>query len=149
MDQNMSMFLAPWGLALGCSLIAASLLFFFGVEFLKSRPQAIMAMAGGLAIIFLTELAIIADSGASFFQAQKIDVAKCYAEGEGAFPAEKANNDNAAGHYILGCVAKLGYEWSPDHAKCRDFLVPMNAYCYLPNSMIGRAVTQFQLLFEQ
>jgi len=150
MDHNMTMLLVPWGLIFGCTLVAGGglyLLFDFRYV-LQSKLQAIAALVVGLAMIFVTELGIVAYNGASFFLAQKEYVSKCYAAGEAAFPAERATKDNAAGAYISECVGKLGYEWSPDHWKCKDFLVPMNAYCYLPTDPLGRAVTRFQLLLE-
>jgi hypothetical protein len=148
MDHNMTMLLVPWGLILGSALVAGGGLYLFGIEFLETKFQAITALVVGLLLIFTTEVAIVAYNGANFFLAQKELVSKCYAEGEAAFPAERATKDNAAGTYISECVRKLGYEWSPDHWKCQDFLMPMNAYCYLPTDLIGRAVTRFQLLLE-
>lgn len=144
----MTMLLVPWALILGCSLVAGGGLYLLGIEFLKTKLQAVAALVSGLSIIFVTEIAIVAYNGANFFLAQKEYVSKCYAEGEASFPAERATKDNAAGKYISECVARLGYEWSPDHWKCRDFLVPMNAYCYLPTDPLGRIVTRIQLLIE-
>lgn len=148
MDQNLSMFLAPWGLALACGLMAVGGLSLFGIDFLKTRSQAIAALVAGVFVLAATELLMIADSGAYFFQAQKIQVSQCYIEGEGAFPAERASKDNDAGRYIKTCVTKLGYEWDPAHQRCKEFEVPMNAHCYLPTGLVSRAVTKFQLLFE-
>jgi hypothetical protein len=147
-DQNMSMFLAPWGLAAACGLLAAGGLSLFGIQFLKTKAQTIAALVGGVMFLVATELMMIADSGAYFFQAQKIQVSQCYMEGEGAFPAERASKDNDAGRYIKACVTKLGYEWEPGHQRCKEFEVPMNAHCYLPTGLVSRAITKFQLLFE-
>lgn len=149
MDHRMTMLLVPWGLLLGSALTAGGGLYLFlDVRFLKTRAQAITALVAGLSLIFVTEVAIVAYNGATFFLAQKEYVSKCYAEGEAAFPAERATKDNAAGLAISECVTKLGYEWVPDHPKCQNFMVPMNSYCYLPANPFSRAVTKLQLLFE-
>lgn len=148
MDHRMTMLLVPWSLLLGCALVAGGGLYFIGIDFLKTKLQAIAALVTGLLLLFVTELGIVAYNGASFFLAQKDDMSKCYAEGEAAYPAERATKDNAAGAYISECMRKLGYEWAPDHWKCHDLPVPMNAYCYLPTDLMGRAVTRFQLLLE-
>lgn len=149
MDHRMTMLVVPWALIIGCALVAGGGLYlFFDARFLKSKFQAITALVSGLLIIFLTELSIVAYNGASFFLAQKEYVSKCYAEGEAAFAAERATKDNAAGVRIFECVSKLGYEWSLDHRKCRDYPVPMNAYCWLPMDPLNRIVTRFQLLVE-
>lgn len=148
MDQNMSMMLGPWGLIIGCGLMTVSGLSLIGIHFFKTRLQAIAAFCAGLVLLGAVELSFMADSGAYFFQKQKIEVAECYAEGEGAFPAAKATKDNEAGLYIGECISKIGYEWIPDHHKCQEYLMPMNAYCYLPTGSISRAVTRIQTSFE-
>jgi hypothetical protein len=149
MDQNMSMLAGPVVLLTGCALMALGGLSFFGVDFFKSKTRAIAALVGGLVLVVMMEIAFMADSGGFFFQAQKIYVSQCYIEGETVHPEAKATKDNAAGQYISQCVSKIGYEWSPEHYKCREYLVPMNAFCYLPTDPISRAVTKVQLLFEQ
>lgn len=148
MDHHMTMLVVPWALILGCSLVAGGGLYLLGIRFLQSLFQAIAALVVGFFILFVTEMAIVAYNSASFFLAQKDDVSKCYAKGEAAFPAERASADNAAGRYISDCMAELGYEWSPGHWKCQDFMAPMNAYCYLPTNLLGRVVTRIQLLLD-
>jgi hypothetical protein len=150
MDHRMTMLVVPWALIIGCALVAGGGLYLvFDAQFLlKTRLQAIAALVSGLLIIFVTELSIVAYNGASFFLAQKEYVSKCYAEGEAAFPAERATTDNAAGAKISECVRQLGYEWSPGHWKCRDFEAPMNAYCWLPTEPFNRIVTRVQLFME-
>lgn len=149
MDQNMSMLAGPVVLLTGCALMAFGGLSLFGIRFFKSTSLAVAALVGGLVLVVLMEIAFMADSGGFFFQAQKIYVSKCYVEGETAFPAERAKMGNAAGNHVAECVTKLGYEWSPERQKCQEYLVPMNAFCYLPTEPINRAVTSIQLLFEQ
>lgn len=148
MDQNMSMLAGPVVLLAGCALVAGGVLYFLDIHFLQTRLQAIGALVTGLLLVGLMVIAFMADSGGFFFQAQKIYVSQCYIDGERAHPEARATEDNAAGRYISECVRKIGYEWAPDHHKCREFLVPMNAYCYLPTNPLGRAVTNIQLLFE-
>ncbi len=150
MDHRMTMLLVPWGLLIGCALVAGGGLYlFFDARYvLQSKLQAIAALVVGLLIIFVTEVSIVAYNGAAFFLAQKEYVSKCYAEGEAAFPAERATKDNAAGAQVFECVRKLGYEWTPDHWKCRTLVIPMNAYCWLPTNPFSRAVTRVQLLLE-
>jgi len=149
MDQNMSMLAGPVLLLAGCALMAFGGLTLVGFHFFKTTTQAVAALVAGLVLVVVTEIAFMAESGGFFFQAQKIYVSKCYIEGESAFPAERAKTDNAAGKHIAECVTNLGYEWSPDHRKCQEYLVPMNAFCYLPTEPLNRAVTRIQLLFEQ
>lgn len=148
MDQNMSMFLAPWGLALGCALVAVSGLYLFDVRFLRSKLEATAAFLCGVFIICMAELGVIADSGAYFFQGQKMYVANCYAEGETAHPGQRASRDNEAGRHVEECLTRLGYDWSPEHEKCRNFMVPTNAFCYMPSGLVSRWVTRFQMMFE-
>lgn len=148
MDQNISTLLGPVLIIVGSGLLAGGMLYFAGIQYFQSTLQAVAALVGGVVLIGVTTVAFMADNGGFFFQAQKIYVSQCYIDGESAHPEARATSDNAAGRYIAGCIAKLGYEWSPAHTKCRDFLVPMNAFCYLPTNPFSRAVTKVQLSFE-
>ncbi len=148
MDQNISTLLGPVLIIVGSGLLAGGLLYFAGIQYLRSTLEAVAALVGGVVLVGITVIAFMADNGGFFFQAQKIYVSQCYLDGETAHPEARATNDNAAGRFISECITKLGYEWSPDHTKCRNFLVPMNAFCYLPTNPFSRAVTKAQLLFE-
>lgn len=148
MDQNISTLIGPVLLIVGCALLTGGMLYFAGIQYFHSTLQAVAALVGGVVLVGITTVAFMADNGGFFFQAQKIYVSQCYIDGESAHPEARATNDNAAGRYISECVTKLGYEWFPEHRKCQDYLVPMNAFCYLPANPFSRAVTKVQLLFE-
>lgn len=58
MDQNMSMMLAPWGLIIGCALMASSGLSLLDIHFFKTKVQTIAAFCGGLLLVGLVEVSI-------------------------------------------------------------------------------------------
>jgi hypothetical protein len=45
-------------------------------------------------------------------------------------------------------LSKEGYEWSPEHRRCKEAPLAMNEYCYLPTAFFSRLITETQLLFE-
>jgi hypothetical protein len=149
MDQNLTMLAGPVMLIVGCGLMAFGALSLFGFDFFKTKSGGIAALVAGFLLVMVMEIAFMADSGGFFFQAQKIFVSQCYIEGETNHPEVRATADNAAGYYIRECITKNGYEWAPEHRKCKEYSVPMNAFCYLPKDPLSRMVTKIQLLFEQ
>ena len=77
---------APLTVVLGAGLFAAGILSFFGIHFFKSKTPERVALAGGLALIVLTEI-IFATSGLStrFLNGQRNDLLECRMETESAF----------------------------------------------------------------
>jgi hypothetical protein len=148
MDQDISVFVAPWALILGGGLIATAGLTFFNHHFYRTKLQAAFAFAGGVAILGMLEILFVSSSGA-FFQRQKVVVSECELEGETAFPEQRAVRDSSdIRKAIVGCMSKAGYEWASDHYNCRKAPVAMNAYCYIPTALFNRAITNIQLKFE-
>ncbi|MGH6936432.1 MAG: hypothetical protein ACRED2_09675, partial [Methylocella sp.] len=74
MDQNLTIFLAPFLIIVGGGLIAFGGLTLFGLDlFFKTRTQAIVAICAGLVILGVLEIRFYASS-ASFFENQKVVV---------------------------------------------------------------------------
>lgn len=148
MNQDLSVFITPLALVVGCALIAAGGLFFVDVQFVRSRLQAIAALVGGFLIIGLLEI-LLAGSSVSFFKAQQVQTSICELEGESAHPEARLGGDAPIiREHILACMQGAGYEWSPSHRNCKDAPLATNPYCYLPAGGFDRAVTAFQLKFE-
>jgi hypothetical protein len=87
-------------------------------------------------------------SGASFFENQKVAVSYCHVEAEKANPGQRGTQSAAINKSIAACLSKEGYEWSPEHRRCKEAPLAMNEYCYLPTSLFSRLITETQLLFE-
>jgi hypothetical protein len=148
MNQDLSVFITPFALVIGCALIAAGGLYFIDIQFLRSRAQAIAALVVGFAIIGALEV-VLAGSSVSFFKAQQAQTSTCELEGESAHPEARFGGDaNVIHKHILGCMQEAGYEWSPGHRNCNDAPLATNPFCYLPAGGFDRAVTAFQLKFE-
>jgi hypothetical protein len=148
MNQDLSVFITPFALVIGCGLIAVGGLYFIDIKFLRSRIQAIAALVVGGFIIAALEV-VLAGSSVSFFKAQQVQTSVCELEGESAHPEARLGGDaNIIHKHILGCMQEAGYEWSPTHRNCKDAPVATNPYCYLPASGFDRTITAFQLRFE-
>ncbi|BBU62450.1 hypothetical protein MSC49_23850 [Methylosinus sp. C49] len=148
MNQDLSVFVTPFALVIGCALIAAGGLYFIEIQFLKSRLQAIAALVAGSLVLAALEV-VLAGSSVSFFKAQQVQTSACELEGESAHPEARLGVDvNVIHKHILGCMQEAGYEWAPAHRNCKDAPVATNAYCYLPATGFERAITAFQLRFE-
>ena len=87
-------------------------------------------------------------SGASFFENQKVVVGYCHVEAEKANPSQRGTQSDALNKSIAACLSKEGYEWSPDHRRCKEAPLAMNEYCYLPTAFFSRLITNVQLMFE-
>lgn len=149
MNEDIAAFLAPMTLLLGGGLASIGLLSFLKLHFFKTKFQGELALAAGLAFLFATEL-IFATTGQSarFLSGQKLDVTECELEGETALPDERHKDSKLLHDYIVGCMEKLDYEWTPEHAHCKEGPISTNPYCYLPTPRFARAITSFQMKFE-
>jgi hypothetical protein len=147
-DQDLTIFLAPIGIIVGGGLIALGGLFLFGYDFvLKTKSQAIGAMCAALVLLGALEIRFF-ESSASFFENQKVVVSYCHLVAEAANPGERGTQSDAINKSIAACLSKEGYEWSPEHRRCKEAPLAMNEYCYLPTAMFSRLITNTQLLFE-
>lgn len=149
MNEDIAAFLAPMTLLLGGGLVAIGLLSFLELHFFKTRYREKVALAAGLAFLFATEFIFVTSSeSARFLSGQKIDVTECELEGETTLPEERHKDSKVLHNYIVGCMTKLGYEWTTQHDHCKEGPISTNAYCYLPTRRFERAITAFQMKFE-
>jgi len=148
MDQNLTIFLAPFLIIVGGGLIAFGGLTLSGLDLLfKSKSQAIAGICAGLVLLGALEIRFFGSS-ASFFENQKVVVSYCHVVAESANPGQRGTQSDAINKSIAGCLAKEGYEWSPQHRRCKEAPLAMNEYCYLPTASFSRLITKMQLLFE-
>jgi hypothetical protein len=148
MDQNLTIFLAPILIIGGGGLVAFGGLTLFGLDLVfKTRTQAILGICAGLVLLGVMEIRFYA-SGASFFENQKVVVGYCHVEAEKANPSQRGTQSDALNKSIAACLSKEGYEWSPDHRRCKEAPLGMNEYCYRPTAFFSRLITNVQLLFE-
>lgn len=148
MNQDLSVFITPVALVIGCALIAAGGLYFIDIHFVRTRIQAIAALATGGLIIGVLEI-ILAGSSVSFFKAQQVQTSACELEGESAHPEARQGADaEIIRKHIIACMREAGYEWLPEHRNCKEAAVATNPYCYLPLGSFDRTITAFQLRFE-
>jgi hypothetical protein len=148
MDQNLTIFLAPFLIIVGGGLIAFGGLTLFGLDLLfKTKGQAILGICGGLVLLGALEIRFYA-SGASFLENQKVVVGYCHVEAEKANPGQRGTQSDTINKSIAACLSKEGYEWSPEHRRCKEAPLAMNEYCYLPTAFFSRLITKAQLLFE-
>ena len=148
MDQNLTIFLAPILIIGGGGLVAFGGLTLFGLDLVfKTRTQAILGICVGLVLLGVLEIRFYA-SGASFFENQKVVVGYCHVEAEKANPSQRGVQSDALNMSIAACLSKEGYEWSPEHRRCKEAPLAMNEYCYLPTAFLSRLITNVQLMFE-
>jgi hypothetical protein len=148
MNQDLSVFITPAALVIGCALIAGGGLYFIDIKFFTTRFKALTALAAGCLIIGLLEI-VLAGSSVSFFKAQQVQTSACELEGESAHPEERNSSSNPNIHkHIVACMKDSGYEWTTDHQHCKEATVATNPFCYLPLQAFDRTITRFQLQFE-
>jgi hypothetical protein len=148
MDQNLTIFLAPICIIVGGGLIAFGGLTLFGLDlFYKTKSQAILGICAGLVLLGVLEIRFYGSS-ASFFENQKVVVSYCHVVAEKANPGQRGTQSDALNKSIAACLSKEGYEWSPEHRRCKEAPLAMNEYCYLPTAFFNRLITETQLLFE-
>ena len=148
MDQNLTIFLAPILIIGGGGLVAFGGLTLFGLDLVfKTKSQAILGICAGLVILGALEIRFYASS-ASFFENQKVVVSYCHVVAETANPSQRGTQSDVINKSIAACLRKEGYEWSPEHRRCKEAPLAMNEYCYLPTAFFSRLITKVQLLFE-
>lgn len=150
MNEDGAAFIAPITLILGGGLLTfGALSLFFGTGLFKTKLRATAGIAAGLAFLVATE-ALFVTSGQSgrFFSGQKLDVTDCELEGETALPQERHKPSVVLHDYIVGCMEKLGYEWTTEHDHCKEAPLATNPFCYLPTRAFPRAIVRVQAKFE-
>lgn len=147
MNQNMLTFIAPLTLVLGAGLFSAGLLSLFDIHFFKSRFAGRAALAGGLALIALTEF-LFATTGGRFLNGQRNDLLECRLNAETALPNERRENSALIHEHILRCMEGFGYEWTTVEKRCREEPVSTNPFCYLPKRFFDRVATKIQMKLE-
>lgn len=145
----MATFVAPVTLLLGAGLFAAGALSFLDIHFFKTKFGERAALAGGLALIVVTEF-IFASSSMSmrFLNGQRSNVLECRLDAETALPDERNKNSPIIHDHIIRCMNGFGYEWTTGHSRCKEAPVATNPFCYLPMQFFDRVVTEFQMKFE-
>jgi hypothetical protein len=146
---EMIAFVAPAALVLGVALFAARVLSFLDIHFFATRLAERAALAGGLALIVLAEL-IFASSNMSmrFLNGQRSDVLECRLDAETALPEERHKDSPLMQNRVVECMKRFGYEWTPNHARCKEAAVTTNPFCYLPTRGFDRAVTELLMMLE-
>ncbi len=120
----------------------------FGLDlFYKTKSQAILGICAGLVLLGVLEIRFYGSS-ASFFENQKVVVSYCHVVVETTNPGQRGTQSDAINKSIAACLSKEGYEWSPEHRRCKEAPLAMNEYCYLPTAFFSRVITNVQLLFE-
>src|ERR1700736_6030089 len=148
MDQDLTIFLAPVFIIVGGGLVAFGGLTLFGLDLVfKTNSQAILGICAGFVLLGALDIRFFGSSS-SFFENQKVVVSYCHVVAETANPGQRGSQSDAINKSIAACLSKEGYEWSPEHRRCKEAPLAMNAYCYLPTTFFSRSITNFQLLFE-
>lgn len=149
MEQDFAAFFAPIAFLVGGVLLAVGVLSLFGAHFLSSVWRERIALALGLALIVVAEVAI-AFSGVSlrFFNGQRADVLQCRQEAETNFPLERHRDSPLINDDIIACMKRFRYEWAADHPRCREAPVATNPFCYLPMQPFDRWLTRLQMALE-
>lgn len=147
MNQDMITFVAPLTLVLGAGLFAAGLLSLFDIHFLKSRSAERAALAGGLALIALTEF-LFATMGTRFLNGQRSDLLECRLNAETALPHERRENSVIIHEHIVRCMNGFGYEWTTSRKRCQEEPIATNPFCYLPKRFFDRMATELQMELE-
>jgi len=149
MNEGAGVFFSPITLLLGGGLFTLGLLSVFGMNFFKSRYQAGVALAMGLAFLVATEAMFLTSSGGGrYFAAQSTDVTDCEYEAEQANPLERGKNSSVIPEEIRACMDRLGYDWTTEHPHCEEAKLATNSFCYLPKTRFSRAIVAWQMKFE-
>jgi hypothetical protein len=149
MNEGAGVFFSPLTLLLGGGLFALGLLSLAGLQFFKTRHQAVVALAMGLAFLLATEAMFLTSSGGGrYFAAQSADVTDCEYEAERANPLERGKNSSVIPGAIRACMDRLGYDWTTEHPHCEEAKLATNTFCYLPKMRFSRAIVAWQMKFE-
>ena len=149
MDGGIAPFFAPITLIIGGILLVVGLLSFLDLHFLKTKMRERVALAIGLAFMLATETMFATSSGSGrYFAGQKSDVTDCEFDVERRFAEERQTNKPLVQTEIVGCMDRLGYDWTTEHEHCQEARIATNVFCYLPKSSFSRALVKFQMKFE-
>jgi hypothetical protein len=147
-NGDIATFIAPFTLILGAGLFAAGALSFLDIHFFKTKFGETAALAGGLALIVLTEFIFVTSAmSARFLNGQRSDLLACRLDAETALPEERHKDGPVMHDHIVRCMDGFGYEWTIGHARCKKARLATNPFCYLPQRLFDRLVTQFQMEF--
>ena len=77
---------------------------------------------------------------------QAKEVAACQAEADHFYNGNGAVDvDNPRSHYIIGCMAAKGYDFTIAPADCNSqHPLPTQPACYAPSSWLGWIIDQFR-----
>ena len=148
MNESAGVFFSPLTLILGGGLFTLGLLSVFGLDFFKSRFQAGVALAMGLAFLVVTEAMFLTGNGGRYFLAQGTDVTDCEYKVEQANPLERGKRTSVIPDEIRACMDRLGYDWTTEHPHCEEAKLATNSFCYLPKARFSRAIVAWQMKFE-
>ena len=149
MNEGVVTFFAPITLMIGGGLIAMGLLSFLDLNYFKTKLRARLALAVGLAFMFVTEALFLTSTGTGrYFTGLKTDVTDCEFEVERDFADERRTNKVLIHKKIVNCMDQLGYEWVEEHGHCLEARIATNVFCYLPKGRFDRSVVAFQMRFE-
>ncbi|MFY9657250.1 MAG: hypothetical protein WAK01_11810 [Methylocystis sp.] len=149
MNESAGVFFSPITLLIGGGLFTLGLLSVFGMNFFKSKFQAGVALAIGLAFLLATETMFMTGGNAGrYFSAQSTDVTDCEYKVEQANPLERGKKTNVIPDEIRACMDQLGYDWTTEHPHCEEAKLATNTFCYLPKPRFSRAIVAWQMKFE-
>ncbi len=149
MNESAGVFFSPITLLIGGGLFTLGLLSVFGMNFFKSKFQASVALAIGLAFLLATETMFMTGGNAGrYFAAQSTDVTDCEYQVEQANPLERGKKTSVIPDEIRACMDRLGYDWTTEHPHCEEAKLATNTFCYLPKPRFSRAIVAWQMKFE-
>jgi hypothetical protein len=149
MNESAGVFFSPITLLIGGGLFTLGLLSVLGLNFFKTKFQASVALAIGLAFLLATETMFMTGGNAGrYFAAQSTDVTDCEYQVEQANPLERGKKTSVIPDEIRACMDRLGYDWTTEHPHCEEAKLATNTFCYLPKPRFSRAIVAWQMKFE-
>jgi hypothetical protein len=149
MNDGVAGMIAALTLLISCGMIAIGVLSFFNYQYFKTKFLNRASLPFGLALLLVTE-AVFMTTGvaARYLSGQKNDVTECEYQVEQAYPQERRTNPALVRGEIVGCMDRVGYEWTTEHNNCKEAPLATNAFCYLPKDVVSRVIVSFQTKFE-
>ena len=135
------------GIIIGGGLIALAGLNILGHPWISKTRTPILALFAGIVILGAVEIRFFASS-AAFLEAQKVVVSDCHLQAEAENHGKHGTQSDDINKSIAACLSKAGYEWSPEHRRCQEAPLAMNAFCYLPTRFFSRLISKARLFFE-
>ena len=126
MDQDLTIFIAAWGIIIGGGLIALAGLNIFSHPWILKTRTPILALFAGIVILGAVEIRFFASS-AAFLEAQKVVVSDCHLQAEAENPGKHGTQSDDINKSIAACLSQAGYEWSPEYRRCQEAPLAMNA----------------------